>query len=456
MEEKSLQEIKNQLQNHFPHLMQDGEFDFSTFAELLPVLSSQTYGLQWKNKQQMLFELQKPLNAEFILKKEESCFSSKTENLFIESDNLPALKWLQTSYEGKIQMIYIDPPYNTGESSTFGYSDNFKGKQQKACQHSDWLNMMYPRLFWARKLLKPEGVIFISIDDNEVFPLKLMLDEIFGEDNFIGEFIWHNRTTPNDAVKKFATDHEFILIYAKCAEKCTFKGVEKNFSSYKNPDNDPNGPWIADNPSAASGNDKYRFPIENPYTGEVYFPPQGRYWAFSQKRVQEWMQSGKLLFPKENNKRFILKKYRAELKSTFKPISSVIQGILTSKGTRDMKKLFPEGSPFKYPKPVELIQLLIHQATQENDIILDFFAGSGTTAHAVMATNFEQKSKRKFICIQQAEKFTRTDDAYKAYTYVSDITKARICKVSEQFQQNLPKKTLLKKEDFGYKIYKSS
>jgi len=225
-------------------------------------------------------------------------------------------------------------------------------------------------------------------------------------------------------------------VYCKNKSLCSFKGVAKDFSNYKNPDHDPKGAWIADNPSAASGNENYRFPITNPFTGTVYYPPQGRYWAFSPKRVDEWTKSGKLVFPKEPGKNFMLKKYQTDLRSTFKPVSSVIQGILTASGTKELKQLFGGGSPFKYPKPTALIKMLIEQATVENDIILDFFAGSGTTMHATMALNYETKTYRKCICVQLDEPYTPEDIAYKnQFSTVADITKARIEMVSKHYKK---------------------
>ncbi len=329
-------------------------------------------------------------------------------------------------------MIYIDPPYNTGNSS-FAYADNFKKTRrskkipQNDNMHSGWLSMMYTRMLLAHPLLQEDGVLFVSIDDNEAPHLRMMLDEIFGEHNFIGQAIWVNRITPNDAAANFATDHEYILIYAKDKRLCRFKGISKDLSNYRNKDQDARGPWMPDNPSAASGDDSYRFPITNPNTGQQYLPPKGRYWAFAHARVPEWTKSGKLVFPKEDRKNFLLKKYRSELRSELKPMSSVINGILTAAGTKELKALFEGESPFRFPKPVALIRHLIEQATAEEDIVLDFFAGSGTTAHAVLELNAEMHSNRRFICIQMPEANSGKDAALRTrYPFVSDVTKARI------------------------------
>lgn len=403
------------------------------------------FELNWPGKKQAIAKINKEPKSTLNINHKKSVNSQTTENIFIEGDNLEALKLLQADYAKKIKLIYIDPPYNTGNS--FVYTDNFKSKrnngnlaadsnsdeliirnnQNSGTLHANWLSMMFPRLFLARSLLKNEGIILISIDHRENATLRLIMDSIYGEKNYIGEFVWLNRTTPNDAKKNFAIDHEYILIYAKNAELVNFKGVKKDLGNYKNKDKDPNGPWIADNPSAASGTESYRFPIENPFTGEIYYPPAGRYWAFAPKRVQEWQKSGKLIFPKEKGKRFTLKKYLHELRSTKKPLSSIIKDILTTKGTRELKELFNSGSPIKYPKPVELIQFLIEQYTIEGDVVMDFFAGSGTTAHAVMKSNLETNQNKNFIIVQIPEEIPESNPAYKeGYRFITDITKKRL------------------------------
>jgi len=317
--------------------------------------------------------------------------------------------------------------------------------------HANWLSMIFPRLYLARNLLKDEGIILISIDHHENATLRLLMNSIYGEKNYVGEFIWPNRTTPNDAKKNFAIDHEYILIYAKNAELVNFKGLNKDLSNYKNKDSDPNGSWIADNPSAASGTESYRFPIKNPFTKEVYYPPEGRFWAFAPKRVPEWIKSGKLVFPKQKGKRFILKKYLHELRSTKKPLSSVIKNILTTKGTRELKDLFNSASPFKYAKPVELIQFLIEQYTDNGDFILDFFAGSGTTAHAVLKSNLETNQNKNFILVQIPEEIPKNNQAYKnGFRFITEITKKRLDLVIEKLKNDFNEKDYM---NLGYIYY---
>ncbi len=323
------------------------------------------------------------------------------QHTIIEGENYEALSVLQYTYAGQIDIIYIDPPYNTGKK-TYKYRDNFREKRHDY-RHSQWLAFMFNRLHLCVDLLTDDGVIFISIDEHEMAHLKLLCDELFGEKNFLGNFVWINRTTPNDAANKFATDHEYILMYAKNIKKFKFRGTTKDLSRYVNRDKDPKGPWIADNPSAASGSEKERFPIENPYTKEIYYPPKGRYWAFSEKRVQEWTASGKLVFPKEKRKKFLLKKYLSELKTDTIPVSSIIDGIHTSYGTKELKQMFGEGSPLKYPKPTALMKHIFGLLDKKEGNFLDFFAGSGTSGQAVLELNKQDGGQRRFILCNSNE-----------------------------------------------------
>ena len=319
----------------------------------------------------------------------------------IEGDNYHALTTLTMTHPGRIDAIYIDPPYNT-EQTGLRYTDRTGGKTPTE-KHSRWLSFMYHRLRLAKELLTDDGVLFISIDDREMAHLKLLCDGIFSAKNFIGNFVWVNRTTPNDAANRFATDHEYVLVYARHRQHFRLKGVPKDLIKYVNRDDDPRGPWMPDNPSAASGTEKDRFPIKNPHTGEVYYPPAGRYWAFAQRRVKEWTASGKLVFPQEPGKKFLLKKYRAELKSDTKPASSLIQGILTAQGTKELKQLFGTGSPIKYPKPVALVKYLLGLLDKKDGIFLDFFAGSGTLGQAVLELNREDGGQRSFVVCNNNE-----------------------------------------------------
>jgi adenine-specific DNA-methyltransferase len=467
----------------FPNIVTEGKIDIDKLRLMLGEEvddSMEKYQFMWKGKNKAIKLAQTPSTATLRPSKEDSENWDTTENLYIEGDNLEVLKQLQKTYFGKIKMIYIDPPYNTG--GDFVYKDDFKDsiknyKEQtnqtsssnpdtSGRYHTDWLNMMYPRLLLSKNLLTEDGAIFISIDENEMENLKKICDEIYGENNHLGTLIWENRTAPNDSGSNFGVIHEYLLIYSKRPNNFSLKGIEKDFSNYKNPDNDPNGPWIKDNPSAASGSEADRFPIINPYTGENYYPPRGRYWAFSEKRVSEWLSSGKLVFPKVKNKNFILKKYKNELKSMYNPFQSIFRGYLTMHGTKEFKELFSEGSElFKYPKPTDFIKALIAQVREKDFIVLDFFSGSGTTAAAVIQLNALDGGKRKFIMVQLPEKIDEKATVHKVYDTICEVGKERIRRVGKKIQKELKEKkekagmlndniTSPDQLDIGFKVFK--
>ncbi|MCQ2786655.1 site-specific DNA-methyltransferase [Helicobacter pylori] len=371
---------------------------------------------------------------------------STSKHILIKGDNLDALKILKQSYSEKIKMIYIDPPYNT-KNENFIYGDDFSQSNEEVLKqldyskekldyiknlfglksHSGWLSFMYPRLLLARDLLKQDGVIFISIDDNEAAQLKLLCDEIFGEGNFVADFIRKTKSTTNDAKTGVNYQHEFLLCYAKNKEFVNLLGGEKNLENYKNPDNDPNGAWINDNPSAKSGNMKTGyFGVTNPYTNKVDYPPVGMFWRFSQNTIQKHIDEGRICFKKEhkdNERSFIYKRYLKDLKTTKKTFDSLIFSDNCYMNQAATKELISLGFAeiFKNAKPESLIATILEHATKENDLVCDFFAGSGTTAHAVLESNKSDYQKlsegggsfnglnaafkeRRFILVQLDEK----------------------------------------------------
>ncbi|WRB65610.1 site-specific DNA-methyltransferase [Helicobacter pylori] len=411
--------------------------DFSEIKE-------EGYGLDFVGKKIALNQAFKKNNK--ILK---PLNESTSKHILIKGDNLDALKILRQSYSEKIKMIYIDPPYNT-KNDNFIYGDDFSQSNEEVLKtldyskekldyiknlfgskcHSGWLSFMYPRLLLAKDLLKQDGVIFISIDDNECAQLKLLCDEIFGEDNFVGDFIRKTKSTTNDAKIGLNYQHEFLLCYAKNKEFVNLLGGEKNLENYKNPDNDPNGAWINDNPSAKSGNIKTGyFGVTNPYTNKVDYPPEGRFWLFSQNTLQKHIDEGRICFKKkhkENERGFIYKRYLKDLKTTQKTFDSLIfsdNAFMNQTATKELLSL-GMGEYFTYPKGVEFMKkIILHSTTpNSNDIILDFFAGSGTTAHAVLESNKSDYQKlsegggglfnglnatfkeRRFILVQLDEK----------------------------------------------------
>ncbi len=409
--------------------------DFSEIKE-------EGYGLDFVGKKIALNQAFKKNNK--ILK---PLNESTSKHILIKGDNLDALKILRQSYSEKIKMIYIDPPYNT-KNNSFIYSDNFSQSNEEILKtldyskekldyitnlfgskcHSWWLSFMYPRLLLAKDLLKQDGVIFISIDDNEAAQLKLLCDEIFGEGNFVADFIRKTKSTTNDAKTGVNYQHEFLLCYAKNKEFVNLLGGEKNLENYKNPDNDPNGAWINDNPSAKSGNVKTgHFGVTNPYTNKVDYPPVGMFWRFSQNTLQKHIDEGRICFKKkhkENERGFIYKRYLKDLKTTKKTFDSLIFSdncYMNQVATKELLSL-ELAEYFSYPKGVDFMAKIVEHATEKGDIILDFFAGSGTTAHAVLESNKSDYQKlsegggglfnglnaafkeRRFILVQLDEK----------------------------------------------------
>ncbi|MFP6101516.1 site-specific DNA-methyltransferase [Helicobacter pylori] len=371
---------------------------------------------------------------------------STSKHILIKGDNLDALKILKQSYSEKIKMIYIDPPYNT-KNENFIYGDDFSQSNEETLKqldyskekldyiknlfgsksHSGWLSFMYPRLLLAKDLLKQDGVIFISIDDNECAQLKLLCDEIFGDGNFVGDFIRKTKSTTNDAKIGLNYQHEFLLCYAKNKEFVNLLGGEKNLENYKNPDNDPNGAWISADPSKAGYAEIQYYPITNPYTGKVDYPPKGRSWIPTQNTIQKHIDEGRICFKKEhkdNERGFIYKRYLKDIKTTQKTFDSLIFSdncYMNQAATKELLSL-GMGEYFPYPKGVEFMAKIVEHATEKGDIILDFFAGSGTTAHAVLESNKSDYQKlsegggglfnglnaafkeRRFILVQLDEK----------------------------------------------------
>lgn len=355
-------------------------------------------------------------------------------------------------------MIYIDPPYNTGHD--FLYKDNFSqtsneynsnsgqydnqgnrletNTESDGKFHTNWLNMMYPRLRLAKDLLSDDGVIFISIDENEQANLKKICDEIFGEKSFIGEIIRKTKTMTADNRNGFNFQHEMLVIYARNKNNVWLEGEEKSFKNYTNSDNDPNGDWCSGDPSAKSGGESLRYPIENPYTHKIDYPPKGRFWAFSKKTLQEYIQNGRIKFKKdykEGERGFIFKRYRNTMENDKDPLSSLLgisNEFMNQNATNETKELFGN-IIFDYPKPIVFLEKIINSSIRDNSIILDFFSGSATTAHAVMKLNAEDGGHRKFIMVQIPEKCDEKSEAYKAgYKNICEIGKERIRRAGKQ------------------------
>lgn len=424
---------------------------------------SESYEFTWPGKRRAIVEANKSIRMTLRPCIEKSRKWNDTENLYIEGDNLSVLKLLQESYLEKIKMIYIDPPYNTG--SDLIYMDDFavdsaeydssigirndeglklyKNTESNGRFHSDWCSMIYSRLMLARNLLSSDGVIFISIDDNEQVNLQKICNEVFGETNYVGEIIRKTKSMTADNGSGFNLQHEVLLVYAKDKNQLILHGEPKAYDNYSNPDNDPNGDWCAGDPSAKSGGPSTHFEIENPYTHRKDLPPMGRYWAFSKETLQRYISEGKIKFKqnyREGERGFIFKRYKKDATSLFEPVHSLF-GIeneyMNQAATVEVKKLFGN-DVFSYPKPVAFIQKLVKYATDEDSIILDFFSGSATTAQAVMEQNAADGGKRKFIMVQLQEPVDETKGAHKAgYETLCDVGRDRIRLAAEAINKDI-------------------
>ena len=430
--------------------------------------NKEKYQITWPGKKDAILVANTPSTNTLRPLREKSVDFDNTENIYIEGDNLEALKILQESYLRKIKCIYIDPPYNTGND--FIYNDNFNkdsniemlqsgqidengnflvtNSQSNGRFHSDWLSMMYPRLKLARNLLSSDGVIFISIDENEYANLKKLCDEIFGEKNYVGDVIRKTKSITNDSGTGFNNQHEYLLIYCKEINNVKIQGENKNLANYKNPDNDPNGEWCLGDPSARSGGKGTYFEIENPYTGRKDLPPTGRYWAFNYDTFREYVKKGKIKFKENyssNERGFIFKRYKNELKTITLPLDSLFSTsneYMNQVATKELSSMF-DISEFSYPKPLIYIEKIINSITNENDIVLDFFSGSATTANAVLNLNSVDNKRRKFIMIQLLEKCQNNFDT------ICELGKERIRRSAKKIKEETNADI-----DYGFRVYK--
>lgn len=403
------------------------------FDKLRQLLSSdivegneERYQFTWPDKRKAILAANAPISATLRPCPEESVNFDTTQNLYIEGDNLDVLKCLKETYLHKVKMIYIDPPYNTGND--FVYEDDFAesaaeylansgqfdeqgnrlvtNTESNGRFHTDWLNMIYPRLKVARDLLTEDGVIFISIDDNEVENLKKVCNEIFGEQNFVGNIIWQSRTSiSND--DEISTNHNHTIIFSKNREKLSFGGDDIDESDYSNPDNDPRGPWklVPIDANHVGGDTNY--PIRNPKTGVDYYPPNGRIWCYNKSTLDSLMKDNRIKFGLTDDsspkRKLFLNERKA--KGDFKTPSSILLDAGTTKtGTTEIMALFDNQKVFDYPKPTSLLtRLMLYGYVNNNDIVLDFFSGSGTTAHAFWKYEIIKEISAKFILVQLPE-----------------------------------------------------
>lgn len=391
--------------------------------------SRKKYGLVWeeeKEPEQIVLDCKKKLPIlKEIKNKEILTDKSKPVNILIEGDNYHALQVLNYTHKGKIDIIYIDPPYNTGKAKEWKYNDNFVDENDNY-RHSKWLNFMNKRLKLTKNILTNSGVIFISIDDNEVSQLKLLCDEIFGEENFVSKFVWEKNFAPKNDNKYISTSQEYILLYAK--QKFFFKRnllerTEKHNGGYSNPDNDYRGVWSSGTMLATSFSEKYVFSIKRPNGTEIY-PPKGRCWRFSKEKVQELLKDNRISFGKTGLNVPRIKRFLTEVQEGIVPVSLLKYKEVGSgqDGTNDLKKIFGE-QIFDFPKPIKLINHILKISSKKNAIILDFFAGTGTTAHSVLDLNADKNNLKFILCTNNED---NNGDGKKV---CSDICYPRIAKV---------------------------
>ena len=436
------------------------------------------YQFTWPDKSKVILLANAPVNAALRPCREESVDFDNTKNLYIEGDNLDVLKCLKETYLHQVKMIYIDPPYNTG--SDFVYEDDFAESAEEYRSrsgqfdeqgnrlvtnaesngrfHTDWLNMIYPRLKVAYDLLRMDGVIFISIDDHEVDNLKKICNEIFGEKNFIAQVVWERAYSPINLMKQFSASHDYILCYARNIEQAVCNGIprsEEADSRYSNPDNDPRGVWKPSDLSVGPAVEENIYTITTP-SGRNVEPPAGRSWSLSRKAFRERLQDNRIWFGPDGNSVPSMKRFLSELRKTgITPMTiwKYTEVDHSQGATQKLAKLFDGKKVFDYPKPVELIKRAISLYADKDSIILDFFSGSSTTAQAVMELNANDDGKRKFIMVQLQEEFSESSDGYKmGFKTICDAAKERIRRAGKKIKEESPLTT--QDLDIGFRVLK--
>lgn len=498
MQQDNLSKLKEQFPNLFTEDKLDWEKLKAAFSDDIN-FSNERYILNWAGKADAFKALQIPTTATLKPAKEESINFDTTENIFIEGENLEVLKVLQKSYYNKVKCIIIDPPYNTG-SDSFIYPDSFKENKEEYQKrigdkdeegflmkegmfrrnnkdsghfHSNWLSMMYPRLYLAKNLLKENGVIFIHIDDNEVHNLRLLMNEVFGEENFVASIIWQKRTAP-DARTQISAAHDYILVYSKKITESNyilnaFELDEARKESYSNPDNDERGDWASVDLTGQTG----RAPKSQFYTiispiGKEFPPPAGRCWALAESTFYDLLKDNRIWFGKDGNSRPRLKKFlfESEGQRPWTWWDNKTYGH-NQEGNKEVMSLFDNNLVFDNPKPVKLITKILQLATfpNSNDIVLDFFGGSGTTAHAILELNKHDKGNRRFILVQLPEPTAEEGNKYKAssvasslgFKTIADISKERIRRVINIIEKDKSEHPNLfdnGSQDLGFKVFK--
>ncbi len=478
-------EQMEQLRDLFPQAFTEGKIDFDKLRESLGEevdSRPERYSFSWAGKRDAIRLLQTPSRATLVPAKKDSINFDETNNIFIEGDNLEVLKLLYKSYFGRVKMIYIDPPYNTGND--FVYPDNFadpldtylKLTGQKTAEgnmltnnpetsgryHSAWLSMMYPRLFVARQLLRDDGVIFVSIDDNEMHNLRMVMNEIFGEENFLATVVWQKIFSPKNTAKHFSEDHDYIMVYARDAMKWIpelLPRTEEMESRYGNPDGDARGAWASSDLCARNYYSEGKYSVKCPSGRVIEGPPTGTYWRVSKQKFNELDKDKRIWWGDDGNNMPRLKRFLSDVKAGIVP--QTLWKYQDVGHTQEAKKALLELVPFDAndsvfdtPKPPRLIRHMLKLATSKGeDIVLDFFAGSCATAQAVIEQNREDAGQRRFIVVQLPEPLQN-----KEYATIAEIGKERIRRVIAKMKKEKDGKLDLKDgektEDLGFKVFK--
>lgn len=481
----NIEKIRALFPNAVTEVIRDGKptlaVDFDVLKqEMSDVLiddKEERYQFTWPDKKKSILLANSPISATLRPRKEESVAFDNTKNLYIEGDNLDVLKLLQETYLGKIKMIYIDPPYNTGND--FVYNDDFAESSEEYLAHSgqydeqgnrlvknvdsngrfhtDWLNMIYPRLKVAKDLLAEDGAIFISIDDNEQENIKKLCDEVFGQDNFIAQVIWERAFAPVNLKKHFSESHDYIICYAKDLELLICNGLPRSAESndrYSNPDNDPRGAWTSSDMTVGPEIPEKLYEIITP-NGTIVRPTSGRCWLFTKKRYEEMLKDNRIWFGENGGNTPRVKKFLSEVKQGLTPMTIWKYSEVghSQDAAQKLKKLFDGKAYFDYPKSVDLIKRCLQLYTSKECIVLDFFSGSATTAHAVMQLNAEDGGKREFIMVQLPEETDIKSEAFKAgYKNLCDIGKERIRRAGKKIKEESP--LLTQNLDTGFRVLK--
>ena len=434
------------------------------------------YGLNWHGKRQARQLALTPSTGTLRPCPEESVDWDTTQNLVIEGDNLEALKLLQKSYADKVKLIYIDPPYNTGNDFIYpdDYRDNIHNYLELTGQvdaesrkmssnteasgrfHTDWLNMIYPRLKLARNLLRDDGVIFVSIDDNEFHGLRMVMDDLFGGENFIATVIWHKMDSPKNSAIHFSEDHDYILVFAKDSESWrpnSLPRTEQMLARYKNPDNDPRGPWLLSDLAARNVYKEGRYPITTKRGRVIPGPPAGSYWRVSKEKFQELDRDNRIWWGESGDNRPGIKRFLSEVRKgvvpqTYWPWKDVGS---TRNAKQELSHVMGAASGedlFVTPKPTKLIARMLQISTDvgEADIVLDFFAGSGSTGHAVLEANLKNHSNRRHILVQLPEQ-----TGYPKFSSLAALTKERLRRAANKIKDENPTFS----GDLGFRVFQT-